>query len=253
MPPIPELGPMFWGGQSILDQRMTHDTSGIPNYPAFDDAFVAGTDIIAPEDLRVTASSSSSPGDAFYATGGSKINYWIGHLVTAPAVGKTFKKGVKIGDVMKTDVGGGSHVHVGMDVRPLTGQSLKYGANGDGPDYTYYPFTVEEQLTKMLGGKEEPVQDWVGPWLEWYMQGQYRDPPMKRPADAPSDIPDDIWALQKDVADMLKRQGANSCYQKWRDWYQTPGHSDENRPSCAPGTIYEEWWESRNRDLEWVT
>ena len=36
---VPDLGPMFRGGKSVLYQDLTHATTGIPLYPAFDDAF----------------------------------------------------------------------------------------------------------------------------------------------------------------------------------------------------------------------
>jgi hypothetical protein len=254
MTAIPQLGPMFKDGKSVLDQRMTHDTSGISGYPAFDDAFLAGVDVIAPEDLKVTKASSSNPGDAFYATGQSKIKWWFGHLVVAPAVGKRFSKGQKMGDVLYTTIGGGSHCHVGIDVRPLTGEGLKYGSNGNGPDYTYWHETVEQQFRRMgLGEEEDGVYPWLEEWIEWDLQGQYREPPMQRPSAAPQDIPDDAWPMRNKVADMLKRQGAHSCYQKWRDWYQDPNRTDAGRPDCAPGTIYEEWWEARTRDLPAIT
>ena len=46
---IPDLGPLFKGGKSVLTWRMTHLTGGLPAYIAWDDAFLAGIDIIAPE------------------------------------------------------------------------------------------------------------------------------------------------------------------------------------------------------------
>jgi hypothetical protein len=58
------LGPCFNGGKSVLQHDLTHATSGISLYPAFDDAFSQGTTIIAPEEITVTKASSSNPGDA---------------------------------------------------------------------------------------------------------------------------------------------------------------------------------------------
>src|SRR5215471_8689587 len=36
---VPDLGPIFHGSKSVLDQDLTHYTSGLDYYPAFDDAF----------------------------------------------------------------------------------------------------------------------------------------------------------------------------------------------------------------------
>lgn len=118
---VPVLGPVFNGGKSVLMHDCTHATGGIPLYPAFDDAYSGGTGIIAPENLEVTQASSANPGDAFYALGESKIKYWFGHLAYAPSVGRRFKKGDLLGRVAYTNVGGGSHVHVGVNVENLWG------------------------------------------------------------------------------------------------------------------------------------
>lgn len=118
---VPNLGPVFNGGKSVLMHDCTHATGSIPLYPAFDDAFAGGTGVIAPEALEIVQASSASPGDAFYALGESKIKYWFGHLAYAPAVGRRFKKGDLLGRVAYTNVGGGSHVHVGINVENLWG------------------------------------------------------------------------------------------------------------------------------------
>jgi hypothetical protein len=55
--------------------------------------------------------------------------------------------------------------------------------------------------------------------------------------------------IHKKVVAMLKRQGADPCWQDWLHWYQT-GRLGELRPACAPATIYEEWWEARDRALK---
>lgn len=151
VPPVPNLGPVLEDGLAMLLQAPTHNTDGVPFYPAYDTGFgQAGRWIIAPEYLTITRQSSSAGGDAVFARGRSKIEYWIGHLTPAPPTGATFQKGAKIARIANqthTD-----HVHWGLDVRPLTGQSLKYGANGNGPDYTYGSPTIGAQLTRMLAG-----------------------------------------------------------------------------------------------------
>ena len=90
---VPNLGPVHSAGQSLLQQDLTHATSGIPLYPAFDDAFRTGCVIIAPEQITITKASSSNPGDACYAEGKSKLRYWFGHLAEAPAVGNEDRQG----------------------------------------------------------------------------------------------------------------------------------------------------------------
>lgn len=151
-PKVPSLGPLWRGGKSVLLHQLTHETGGIPLYPAFDDAFVPGRVIIAPEQLEITKSSSSHPGDAFYALGRCDIEWWFGHLVSAPAVGRKFRKGEKIGVVLDHSIGGGPHVHAGVNVERLLGKGkqLEYGRNGNGPPYTWGSPTVGEQLRKAL-------------------------------------------------------------------------------------------------------
>lgn len=141
--PLPDLGPVWKGGKSVLDQDLTHATGGLSLYPAFDDAFSEGRDIIAPEDLEVFRSSSSRPGLAFYAAGKSKIRYWFGHLDRTHPPGKKFKKGQVVGRTCHNDIGGGPHVHVGVNVELLcgTGKQLAHHTN-----YTHGAPTVRAQL-----------------------------------------------------------------------------------------------------------
>jgi len=144
-PTLPSLGPMFAGGQPLLQHDCTHATSGIPLYPAFDDAFGAGVAILAPEALVITRDSSSNPGDACYADGDSGLRYWFGHLVSAPAAGRSFAKGAKLGVTVATSQGGGPHVHVGVNVERYpgwkAGEQLKHHTN-----YTHGAPTIGDQL-----------------------------------------------------------------------------------------------------------
>jgi hypothetical protein len=121
-PVVPALGPVCKGGKSVLEHDCTHATGGIPLYPAFDDAFAQGVSIIAPEALTVTRQSTSRPGKAFYATGKSGIRWWFGHLEVAPPVGKVFAKGTVVGRTCVNTIGGGPHVHVGVNVEALWGK-----------------------------------------------------------------------------------------------------------------------------------
>ena len=145
---VPNLGPVWKGGKSILQQDCTHPTSGIPLYPAFDDAFVAGREIIAPEALEVTRDSSSRPGDAFYARGRSGVRYWFGHLVRAPSVGTRFRKGETMGFVLDHNIGGGPHVHVGINVEDVVaaGRELRRSPK----DYTHGGPLIGKQLEALL-------------------------------------------------------------------------------------------------------
>lgn len=141
---VPNLGPVFSGGKSVLDHDLTHATSGIPLYPAFDDAFSQGKTIIAPERIKITRASSSSPGDACYAEGtDSKLRYWFGHLATAPSVGTVIEKGKTIGKTCANNQGGGPHVHVAINVEALwgPGKQMTHHTN-----YTHGGPTVGAQL-----------------------------------------------------------------------------------------------------------
>jgi hypothetical protein len=147
-PKVPSLGPVSAGGKSVLQHDLTHATSGIPKYPAFDDAFVEGRAIMAPEFLTVTRDSSSRPGDAFYAEGRSGLRYWFGHLASAPPVGAVFAKGAVVGKVGPNSVGGGPHVHVGINIekRYGAGKELAHHTN-----YTHGAPTVGDQLATLEG------------------------------------------------------------------------------------------------------
>ncbi len=145
--PVPDLGPLYVGGASVLQHQLTHNTDGIPYYPAYDDGWVLGRAVLAVEDLVVTKASSANYGDAFYASGKSKLQYWYGHLNVAPGVGHEFKKGQVVGVIGWQPT---PHVHLGIDARPLVDHTLLFGSTGRGPDYTYGSPTVGTQLREGL-------------------------------------------------------------------------------------------------------
>ena len=147
VPGVPRLGPVWRGGKSVLEQDCTHATSGIPRFPAFDDAFVAGRKVIAPEALRVTRASSSNPGDAFFATGRSGLRYWFGHLVRAPSVGTKFRKGETMGIVLDHNIGGGPHVHVALNIEQLIGPGKQLAHH---TNYTHGAPLIGTQLQELL-------------------------------------------------------------------------------------------------------
>lgn len=152
VPQLPNIGPIYNGSNSLLDFQLTHETSGIDFYPAFDTAFSEGMAIIAPENLLVSRSSSSKPGLAFYAIGAWKIKYWFGHLDRTHPAGKRFKKGELIGRVCENHIGGGPHCHIGINVEELMGRGrqLRYGKNGNGPNYTFGSPSIRKQLIAYL-------------------------------------------------------------------------------------------------------
>lgn len=149
--PVPAFGPIRRGGKSLLTYQLTHNTDGIPLFPAFDENWGLGTISIAPEPLTVIAPyTSSNPGAAFYARGASKIEYWIGHLTRSPSIGTRFVKGQEIGRSVAQ--AGAEHTHWGVNVEALLGKGkqLKYGRNGNGPDYTYGSPAIGVQLRDAL-------------------------------------------------------------------------------------------------------
>jgi hypothetical protein len=147
--PVPALGPVLEDGPSMLTYSPTHNTDGVPLHPAFDAGFgQAGRWVLAPEFLTIQRQSGAQGGEAVYALGRSGISYWIGHIGTAPATGRSFKKGERIARI--ADQSGTDHVHWGVDVRPLTGRPLLYGRTGSGPDYTWGSPTIGQQLVKAL-------------------------------------------------------------------------------------------------------
>lgn len=148
-----KIGPIQPGGISLLDMSLTHKTSGIPLFPAIDTAWGGngGVTIIAPEPCVVdTKDTSSSPGEAIYLTGDSKLRYWVGHLNRDWPLGKKFRKGEVIGKTLPIP-GSSDHAHWGVNAEALLGQGkqLKYGRDGNGPDYTLGAPTIRAQLRKV--------------------------------------------------------------------------------------------------------
>lgn len=148
--PLPDLGPVQPGGKSLLDMSLTHDTSGIPLFPAVDTAWGGGGGVvvIAPEVMVVdTKDTSSSPGEAIYSTGVSTFRHWVGHLDRDWPLGHQFKKGDIIGKTLPIP-GKSDHAHWGVNAEAILGKGkeLKWGATGHGPRYTLGAPTIREQL-----------------------------------------------------------------------------------------------------------
>ena len=152
-PPVPALGPVKPGGKSVLLHQLTHNSDGFEGvWPAFDDTNVkVGTAVLAPEACKVISHHGSDGGVGFKVRGVSKILHLFLHCASRPSIGASFIKGAKISTVARIRPDqGGPHIHYALDTRPLIGTWLKYGRNGNGPDYTYGSPTIGVQLTKEL-------------------------------------------------------------------------------------------------------
>lgn len=142
-PTVPVLGPIVAGGSSVLNMKLTHNTDGIEGYPAFDDGWIAGRHVIAPEKLLVMEQSGAQGGDAFYARGTSGMRYWVGHVLSAPSTGRGFERGETMATLANLpSYQGGPHVHLGLNARAL-GVELHVTGYGPGP-------TVGDQLRNGL-------------------------------------------------------------------------------------------------------
>lgn len=152
-PPVPALGPVKPNGLAVLLHSLTHNTDGFEGiWPAFDDTSVSvGTPVVAPEACTVIDHTGSDGGVGFKVRGASKIVHLFLHCSTRPPVGAKFAKGAKLSTVARIRQDqGGPHIHYAIDTRPLVGVWLKYGRNGNGPDYTYGSPTVGAQLAALL-------------------------------------------------------------------------------------------------------
>ena len=156
-----DIGPVQPGGVSLLDMSLTHQSSGLPKnakgitlWPAVDTAWGGGGGVvlIAHENCVVdTKDSSASPGEAIYVTGDSKLRVWFAHIDRDWPLGHRFEKGDVIGKTLPIP-GKSDHGHIGVNAEALLGKGkqLKYGRDGNGPDYTLGAPTIREQLRKAL-------------------------------------------------------------------------------------------------------
>lgn len=156
-PKAANIGSIETGGASLLKMSLTHETSGLPLYPALDGVWKAGQRVIAPESGTVTKhSGGGSGGFSLYLNGDSGVKYYFQHMTDAgrASLGK-IAKGARIGIVGSPKVFPGqrvAHAHVGINVESLAGKGkqLKYGKNGNGPNYTLGSPSVGEQLKALL-------------------------------------------------------------------------------------------------------
>lgn len=150
------VGPVQPGGKSLLDMSLTHDTSGIPLFPAVDTAWGGGggVELIAPEGCTVDRrDTSSSPGEAFFMSGRSSLDYWFGHLDRDWPLGHEFVKGDFIGKTLPIP-GQSDHAHVGVNAEALLGKGkeLLWGGAPSKPRRRYQlgSPTIREQLERLL-------------------------------------------------------------------------------------------------------
>jgi hypothetical protein len=194
------LGPIVQGGRSILLEDLTHATSGLPLYPAFDTGWRAGDIIIAPEPLRITRHSGGPyAGYSFYASGDSGIDYYVTHLNFWRArVGARILTGGKLGAVGHFVGARVPHAHVGINVERIfgKGKQLKHHTN-----YTHGAPTIGKQLVILpkvpLTKWPIPIPKWFWAWAEWKLGGSKG----QRPSTAPRIIPPWAWLRLKALID----------------------------------------------------
>lgn len=144
----PALGPVVPGGRSILLEDLTHETGGLPGFPAFDAGFGhPGLAVLAPELLTVTKigravrRDGSPDGKSVHATGRSGLRYWIGHVENVPAIGAKIAKGKRLATISPNHEV--PHVHVGINADSVLGHELEHHT-----DYTHGAPTLGAQLAK---------------------------------------------------------------------------------------------------------
>jgi hypothetical protein len=152
---IPELGPIVRGGRALVAQDLTHITDGMTAHgsvwPALDDGVGhPGLVVIAPEDVTVTGHGRAKRRDGRpdgvsinIAAGGSKLEYWIGHLQDPVAVGSRVKKGQRLASISPNHEA--PHVHVGINAVALIGHDLAHHS-----DYTHGAPLIGVQLAQAM-------------------------------------------------------------------------------------------------------
>lgn len=172
------LGPIIAGDKSILEHDLTHATSGLALYPAFDAGWREGDAVIAPERVKVTRHSGGpSAGYSFYADGlDSKLRYYVTHLrSTRAAVGTILAPGGRLGTVGNFEGARVPHAHVGVNAEALlgAGKQLKHNTN-----YTHGQPTIGQQLPQLSEPKEvDPLDPRFPAWFNWYLNGRVEGKP----------------------------------------------------------------------------
>lgn len=196
------IGPIIRGDKSVLEHDLTHATSGLPLYPAFDTGWRNGDVVIAPERVTVTRHSGGPhSGFSIYLDGESGLKYYVTHLnLWRTPVGKTVPQGEQLSTVGSFVGARVPHAHVGINAEKIIGEGkeLKHNTN-----YTHGAPTVGKQLALFLRPKPPwpvPIPKWFWEWMIWKDQGQ----PWPRPASAPRIIP--LWAWRRRAALLKARK-----------------------------------------------
>lgn len=191
------LGPIIQGGRSILEEDLTHATSGLPLYPGFDAGWRAGATVVAPERMTVTRHSGSSySGYSLYAEGESGIRYYVTHINWGRAgVGKSIPKGGSLGTIGNFVGARVPHAHVGINVEGVlgAGRQLKHNTN-----YTHGQPSIGKQLVFLP--KPTPLLKWPVPLPQWFWKWMvWKDKGSKgpRPTGVPIVIPPWAWLRRR--------------------------------------------------------
>lgn len=117
--PLPHPGTRERAGITFSGQKLTHDTDGLPGFPAVDLFGDPGTPFTAPEDGQVIRRSGrggtkgQTYGWSVYFKGKSGRVYYIQHLNKDRAKIGRYKQGDRLGTISPWE-GGSPHAHVGV-------------------------------------------------------------------------------------------------------------------------------------------
>lgn len=183
-------------GITYTGQSSTHDTSGLPGFPAVDIFAKPGTAFLAPEAGRVIRLSGSGGtsgqiyGYSVYFLGKSGRLYFITHLGQTRAPIGSYKAGAVLGTVSAWS-GGSPHAHVGIN---------DSGYNpGSGDDSTYSQGAQQQTIPN-----QQPTQQLQVPNSPVSLPGSEpppNAPPMPGlPGEVPGLPPDDISLEWRKIA-----------------------------------------------------
>lgn len=118
-------------------------------------------------------------------------------------------------------------VHL-LDLHPYADQTFPHShftqTACPGDDLRNYIRSVSDWRAQLdTPSKEEPLPDWLIPWLEWRFiwQGQ----PERRPHDVPSDIPRWAWDVFAAVQRIVKVYGPSGPFLDFFRWHLIDGRS----------------------------
>jgi murein DD-endopeptidase MepM/ murein hydrolase activator NlpD len=148
-------------GVTYSGQKTTHDTDGLPGYPAIDLFAKPGTPFLAPENGRIVrlsgrgGTSGQVYGYSIYFQGVSGRRYFITHLNKARAPLGSYKAGQVIGTISAWS-GGATHAHVGMNDDRLKAQPAYGGFSTEVSTGQKQPEPAAEPQTMVSPPTGEP-------------------------------------------------------------------------------------------------